>query len=37
MAIEKSVQTVFELFDNTQLDSIIDFGKFLWKEKLKTS
>lgn len=33
MAIEKSVQTVFELFDNTPLDSVIDFGKFLWNEK----
>jgi AcrR family transcriptional regulator len=35
MATEKSVQTVFELFDNTPLDSIIDFGKFLWKENFK--
>jgi hypothetical protein len=35
MAIEKSVQTVFELFDNTPLDRIIDFGKFLWKENFK--
>ena len=35
MAIEKSIQTVFELFDNTPLDSIIDFGKFLWKENFK--
>ena len=35
MAIEKSVQTVFELFDNTPLDSVIDFGKFLWNEKFK--
>ena len=35
MAIEKSVHTVFELFDNTPLDSIIDFGKFLWKENFK--
>lgn len=33
MAIEKSVRTVFDLFDNTPVDSIIDFGKFLWKEK----
>ncbi|MGY8965774.1 MAG: TetR family transcriptional regulator C-terminal domain-containing protein [Flavobacteriales bacterium] len=37
MAIEKSVQTVFELFDNTPLDSVIDFGKFLWNEKFKLS
>lgn len=35
MAIEKSVQTVFELFDNTPLDSVIDLGKFLWNEKFK--
>jgi hypothetical protein len=35
IAIEKSVQTVFELFDNTPLDSVIDFGKFLWNEKFK--
>ncbi|MDA8948848.1 TetR family transcriptional regulator C-terminal domain-containing protein [Flavobacteriaceae bacterium] len=33
MAIEKSVRTVFDLFDSTPFDSIIDFGKFLWKEK----
>ena len=32
MAIEKSVNTVFDLFDNTPLDSILDFGKFLYKE-----
>ena len=37
IAIEKSVQTVFELFDNTPLDSVIDFGKFLWNEKFKIS
>ncbi|WP_130286270.1 TetR family transcriptional regulator C-terminal domain-containing protein [Aquimarina brevivitae] len=33
MAIEKSVNTIFDVFDNTPLDSIIDFSKFLWKEK----
>ncbi|MGC6421312.1 MAG: TetR family transcriptional regulator C-terminal domain-containing protein [Flavobacteriaceae bacterium] len=32
-AIEKSVHTAFDVFDNTPLDSIVDFGKFLWKEK----
>jgi len=37
MAIEKSVRTVFDLFDNTPIDSIVDFGKFLWKEKIKTA
>ncbi|WP_299210848.1 TetR family transcriptional regulator C-terminal domain-containing protein [uncultured Aquimarina sp.] len=33
IAIEKSVNTVFDLFDNTPLSSVLDFGKFLWKEK----
>jgi hypothetical protein len=33
MAIEKSVRTVFDLFDSSPVDSVIDFGKFLWKEK----
>ncbi|QLG44205.1 TetR family transcriptional regulator C-terminal domain-containing protein [Costertonia aggregata] len=32
LAIEKSVNTIFDVFDNTPLDSIIDFGKFLYKE-----
>jgi len=34
MAIEKSINTVFDVFDNTPLDNIIDFGKFLFKEKM---
>ena len=32
VAIEKSVNTTFDLFDNTPLEKIIDFGKFLYKE-----
>jgi len=32
MAIEKSVNTIFDVFDNTPLDNILDFGKFLYKE-----
>ncbi|PIB29460.1 TetR family transcriptional regulator C-terminal domain-containing protein [Maribacter sp. 4G9] len=32
LAIEKSVNTVFDLFDNTPLDNLVDFGKFLYKE-----
>ncbi|WP_281540790.1 TetR family transcriptional regulator C-terminal domain-containing protein [Maribacter aestuarii] len=32
IAIEKSVNTIFDVFDNTPLDNIIDFGKFLYKE-----
>ncbi|AVR45774.1 heat-shock protein [Christiangramia fulva] len=34
VAIEKSVNTVFDVFDNTPLERIVDFGKFLWKEKM---
>lgn len=34
VAIEKSVNTVFDLFENTPLESVLDFGKFLWKEKM---
>lgn len=34
MAIEKSVTTIFDVFDNTPLDNIIDFGKFIFKEKM---
>jgi len=34
MAIEKSITTTFDVFDNTPLDNIIDFGKFLFKEKM---
>ncbi|MDX1315043.1 MAG: TetR family transcriptional regulator C-terminal domain-containing protein, partial [Eudoraea sp.] len=32
LAIEKSVNTIFDVFDNTPLERIIDFGKFLFKE-----
>ena len=31
--IEKSVNTVLDLLDTKPLDNIIDFGKFLWKER----
>lgn len=34
VAIEKSVNTVFDVFDNTPLDRVIDLGKFLWKERM---
>ena len=33
VAIEKSIAVAFEVFDNNQLETIFDFGKFLWKEK----
>lgn len=32
IAIEKSVNTIFDVFDNTPLERVFDFGKFLWKE-----
>lgn len=32
--IEKSVNTVFDILDNTSLDSLLDLGKFLWKERV---
>jgi hypothetical protein len=32
IAIEKSVNTIFDVFDNTPLENILDFGKFLYKE-----
>jgi AcrR family transcriptional regulator len=35
MAIEKSINTIFDIFDNTPLDNIIDFGKFLFKERMQ--
>lgn len=33
-AIEKSVNTLFDLFDTTPLERVFDFGKFLWKENM---
>ena len=35
VAIEKSVRTAFDVFDNTPLESIIDFGKFIWNDKIR--
>lgn len=34
MVIEKSVRAVFDVFDTTPLESVVDFGKFLWKEHM---
>lgn len=34
IAIEKSVKTAFDLFENTPIESVLDFGKFLWKEQM---
>ncbi|TDD97337.1 TetR family transcriptional regulator C-terminal domain-containing protein [Flavobacterium cellulosilyticum] len=35
--IEKSVKLSFELMNTAPLDSLIDFGKFLFKEKIKNT
>ena len=32
VAIEKSVNTVFDVYENTPLERVLDFGKFLYKE-----
>ncbi|MGM0636142.1 MAG: TetR family transcriptional regulator C-terminal domain-containing protein [Bacteroidota bacterium] len=34
IAIEKSVNTIFDVFDNTPLEKVFDFGKFLYKEHM---
>ncbi|HET8838155.1 MAG TPA: TetR family transcriptional regulator C-terminal domain-containing protein [Flavobacteriaceae bacterium] len=34
IAIEKSVNTAFDLFNTAPLERMMDFGKFLWKEKV---
>lgn len=34
LAIEKSVRAIFDIFDTKPMESILDFGKFLWKEKM---
>jgi len=33
--IEKSLRATFDLIDTTPLESVLDFGKFLIKEKLR--
>jgi AcrR family transcriptional regulator len=35
VAIEKSVNTIFDVLDNTPLEKVFDFGKFLYKETMK--
>ncbi|WP_417876367.1 TetR family transcriptional regulator C-terminal domain-containing protein [Winogradskyella sediminis] len=35
--IEKSVQASFDVIDTTPLKSLIDFGKFLYKEKIHSN
>ena len=34
VAIEKSIHTAFDVFEHTPLENIIDFGKFLYKERM---
>jgi hypothetical protein len=31
--VEKAVKATFDVLDTTPIDSLIDFGKFVWKEK----
>jgi len=35
MAIEKSVRAVFDVFQTKPLESVVDFGKFLWKNNMR--
>ncbi|MGO4911462.1 TetR/AcrR family transcriptional regulator [Leeuwenhoekiella sp. W20_SRS_FM14] len=37
VAIEKSVNAIFDVFNTTPLESILDFGKFLFKENFSRS
>ncbi|WP_224489183.1 TetR family transcriptional regulator C-terminal domain-containing protein [Robertkochia flava] len=32
--IEKSVNTVFDLFESTPIEKVLDLGKFLWQERM---
>ncbi|MFT4849522.1 MAG: hypothetical protein ACI83B_002066 [Sediminicola sp.] len=34
LVIEKSVRVIFDVFDTTPLESMVDFGKFMWKERM---
>lgn len=34
VAIEKSVNTLFDLFNTAPLERVLDLGKFLWKQKM---
>lgn len=36
VAIEKSVNTIFDVFDNTPFERVIDFGKFLLKNEWRS-
>ena len=37
VAIEKSVKAIFDVFETTPLESILDFGKFLVKENFTSA
>ena len=37
LAIEKSVTAIFDVFETTPLESIIDFGKFIFKNKFQAA
>jgi hypothetical protein len=37
VVIEKSVRAIFDVFQTTPLESVLDFGKFLWKERFDSA
>ncbi len=37
VVIEKSVRAIFDVFETTPLESVLDFGKFLWKERFSSN
>lgn len=37
VVIEKSVRAIFDVFQTTPLESVLDFGKFLWKERFDST
>jgi succinylglutamate desuccinylase len=34
LIIEKSVRVIFDVFETSPLESMVDFGKFIWKERM---
>jgi hypothetical protein len=34
LMIEKSVRVIFDVFETSPLESMVDFGKFIWKERM---
>jgi hypothetical protein len=34
LVIEKSVRVIFDVFETSPIESMVDFGKFMWKERI---